>query len=135
MYKCIRTEYSFKETAIHGFLSWIFSRLDLKLLERNGEVVIGLIFGEIDSHAGINVTIVCSIFFHFISNILECFPHAILDHFLFRFFCFSKLFQKNRYDFGVGLLVGLIIELKEFGLDLVFILVELENKLVDKFPE
>lgn len=67
--------------------------MNKEVLEGDGEVGIGLIFGEVDSHAGVNVSVVGSVFFHFVCDEFEGLPHAVLDHFLFGLFAFLELFD------------------------------------------
>ena len=67
-------------------------------LERNGKVWIGLVFGEVDAHARVNVSVVGSILFHFVSNVFEGLSHAVLDHFLFGFLAFFELLEQYGND-------------------------------------
>lgn len=42
-----------------------------------------VIVGEVHFHAGIQISIVGSIFFHLICDKFESFPHAVFGHLLF----------------------------------------------------
>ena len=65
------------------------------LLERDGEVGIGvgLIFREVNFHAGVDISVMGSVFFHFVGDVFKGLPHAVFDHLLFGFFAFLELFE------------------------------------------
>lgn len=77
----------------------------------------------------------CTIFFHFIRDKLESFPHAILNHLLFGFFGFFEFFYKCGDNIREQLMLILMIMPEDLSFELILIFVKVHNKILDEFPE
>ena len=95
------------------------------VLERNGKVWIGLVFGEVDAHAGVDVSVVGSIFFHFVSDVFKGLSHAVLDHFLFGFLAFFELLEQYRNNVQKSFLILEVF--KDLFFDLVLVFVQIKD--------
>lgn len=74
----------------------------------------------------------CSILFHFIGYEFEGFPHAVLDHLLFSFFCFFKLLEQEGHYFTVYLFSFEVSFHK--GFDRTFVFIYVPGEVLDKVP-
>lgn len=70
-----------------------------RVLEGDSEVVAGWLFGEVDLHTGVDITIVCPVSLHLIGDELECFTHTVLCHFLFGLFQLLEFAQEDHERF------------------------------------
>lgn len=96
--KLLRFENFLKEIIIHCFLFWVFSGIEGKVLEGNGN---GLIrstiklevfsYNPIIFHVGVGRPIHG---FHLVDNMLEGLPDAIFDHLFLSFFQLLKFWNK-----------------------------------------
>lgn len=112
-----------------------FLILRQKLLKRNGEIIVGLISGEVHFHTGVDITIMCTIFFHFVCNKLESFSHAVFDHLFLSFFCFFELFDHYSNNFCINLMLIFRVMFKNLRFNLILIFVKVKNQILNEFPD
>lgn len=68
------------------------------LLERDREGTAGLVFGEVEFHTAVHITIVGAVFAHVVSDEFKYFSHAIFSHLLFGFLKLLEFSYQTRKD-------------------------------------
>ena len=66
------------------------------ILEGDGKVLVVLFLTKVEFHAGINVTIMSTVFLHMICDELKRLAHAVLCHLLLGLVQFLKFLAQNR---------------------------------------